>query len=239
MSASRNLPSAIIDTFVAPAQAFAALRERPGWAWAALALIIVASAAAIYTMYAGMSPEWIVEQQLAQMGRELPPDQMAAARANMLQVAPYTAHIGAVATLIMTPVFAALFGLLYFVGERILSRERNSYGRWFAASSFSMLPMVVSSLGLIALVLVKGGGNLPIDLPNYASINNLFLGLAPDERGFSMFSSMNLFYLWTLVLIAVAGRVWSNMRWGKALLLGALPNLVVFLPWAAIVLAKG
>ena len=238
MTASKNLGSALIDTYLAPSAAFAALRERPAWAWAALALVAIASAASIYTLYGGMTPEWIVEQQLAGAG-EMPADQLAAARSNMLQVAPYTAHIGAVAGAIMLPLFALIFGLVYFVGERVLSRERNSFGRWFAAASFSMLPMVVSAIGLIVLTLVRGGGNLPIDLGNYASLNNLVFGIPMGEQGYTLATSVNLFYLWSLFLIAVAGRVWSQLSWGKAILLGALPNLIIFGPWLAIVLAQG
>jgi hypothetical protein len=239
MTASRNLPSALIDTFLAPGQAFAALRERPAWAWAALLVVGIASAASVYTLFGGMSPEWIVEQQLAAASQDIPADQLPVARANMLAVAPYTAHIGAVMGAIVLPLFALFFGFIYFVGERVLSRERNSFGRWFAAASFSMLPMLVSAIGLIVLVLVRGGGDLPLDLGNYASLNNLLLGFSAGESGYTLASSINVFSLWGLALVAVAARVWSGLGWGKAILLAALPSLLIYLPWLAIVLAQG
>lgn len=238
MNASPNLPSALLDTFLAPSQAFAALRERPAWAWAALALVIAVTVASIYTLYAGMSPEWIVEQQLAGVP-EMPADQLAAARSNMMMVAPYTAHIGAVMIVLMMPLACLLFGLGYFVGERLLSTERNSFGRWFAAAAFAQLPMVVNALGLIVLVIVRGGGNLPLDIGNYASLNNLVFGIPNGENGYALASFANLFYLWSIFLIAVAARVWSGLGWGKAILLAALPSLLIYLPWLAIVLAQG
>lgn len=238
MTASPNLPSALLDTFLAPSQAFAALRERPAWAWAALALVIAVTVASIYTLYAGMSPEWIVEQQLAGVP-EMPADQLAAARSNMMMVAPYAAHIGAVMIVLMMPLACLLFGLGYFVGERLLSNERNSFGRWFAAAAFAQLPMVVNALGLIVLVIVRGGGNLPLDIGNYASLNNLVFGIPNGENGYALASFANLFYLWSIFLIAVAARVWSGLGWGKAILLAALPSLLIYLPWLAIVLARG
>lgn len=238
MTASRNLPSALIDTYLAPSQAFAALRERPAWAWAALLLVVVATVASIYTLYLGMSPEWIVEQQLAGMP-DMPADQLAAARANLMAVAPFSAHIGAVMVLVMLPLTCLLFGFAYFLGERLLSRERNSFGRWFAAAAFAQLPMVFNALGLIVLVLVRGGGNLPLDLGNYASLNNLVFGIPNGENGYALASFANLFYLWSIFLVAVAARVWSGLGWGKALLLAALPSLLIYLPWLAIVLAQG
>lgn len=238
MTASRNLPSALLDTYLAPSQAFAALRERPAWAWAALALVIAVTVASLYTLYAGMSPEWIVEQQLAGVP-DMPADQLAAARSNMMAVAPYSAHIGAVMVALMMPVVCLVFGFAYFLGERLLSRERNSFGRWFAAAAFGQLPMVINALGLIALVLVRGGGNLPLDLGNYASLNNLVFGIPNGENGYALASFANLFYLWSIFLVAVAARVWSGLGWGKALLLAALPSLLIYLPWLAIVLAQG
>jgi hypothetical protein len=238
MTASRTLPSALIDTFLAPAQAFAALRERPAWAWAALLLVALATVGSTYTLFGGMTPEWIVEQQMAAQP-DMPADQEAAMRAQMQQIAPMTAHFAAGGSVVALPIFALLFALVYFAGERLLSRERNSFGRWFAASCFSMLPMVLSALGLIALVLVRGGGNLPMDLGNYASLNALFLGIPAGEDGHTLASSINLFSFWSLFLVAVAARVWSGLGWGKALLLAALPSLLIYGPWLAIVLTKG
>ncbi len=238
MTASRNLPSALIDTYLAPSQAFAALRERPGWAWAALLLVALATVAATYTLFSGMTPEWIVEQQMASQP-DMPADQEAAMRAQIQQFAPMTVHFAAGFGVLAMPLFAALFGLVYFVGERLLSRERNSFYRWFAASSFSMLPMVLSAFGLIALVLVRGGGNLPMDLGNYASLNALVFGIPSDGKGYTLASSVNLFSFWSLFLVAVAARVWSGLGWGKALLLAALPSLLIYVPWLAIVLAQG
>ena len=83
------------------------------------------------------------------------------------------------------------------------------------------------------------GGNLPLDLGNYASLNNLVFGIPNGENGYALASFANLFYLWSIFLVAVAARVWSGLGWGKALLLAALPSLLIYGPWLAIVLAQG
>lgn len=233
MSASKSAPAAILDTFLAPSDAFAAVRERPAWAWLALLVIWIAAAASVYTLFGGISPESLVEQQLAG-APEMPADQLAAARANMMTVAPYTAHIGAVMNVLMTLILTALFALIYFVGERMLARERNGYGRWFAATAFSFLPGVLNALGLIALALMSSEPNLSIHLGNYASLNNLVMHLSPGENGFAWASAVNLFFLWSILLAAVAGRVFSQMGWGKAIVFGALPYLLIFVPWGAL-----
>jgi hypothetical protein len=233
MSASNSAPAALLDTFLAPADAFRAVRERPTWAWLALLVIAVASFASVYTLFGGISPESLVEQQLAG-APEMPPDQLAAARSNMTQIAPYMAHIGVVMNLIMVLIFTTLFAGIYFLGERMLARERNGYGRWFAATAFSFLPGVLNGLGLIALAMLSSEPNLSIHLGNYASLNNLVLHLSPAESGFGFASALNLFFLWSIVLAAVAARVFSDMSWGKAILFGALPYLLIFVPWGAL-----
>ncbi len=232
--ASRSATHAFFDTILAPASAFVAVRQRPVWAWLALALVALASALSIGIFMGGMSPEWIVDQQLL-TEPEMSADELEVARSTLLQVAPYTAAIGAVMGALMLPLIAALLALVYVGAERVLARERNSYGRWFAAASFSLLPLVLSAIGLIVLKLLSAEPNVPLDLANYASLNTLALGLAPGERGYGLASSLNLFYLWSIGLVAVAARQWSGLDWGRALLLGALPYLLVFGLWAALV----
>lgn len=235
MSASKSAPAAMLDIFLAPSDAFAAVRERPAWAWLALLVMWIAAVASVYTLFGGISPESLVDQQLAGVP-DMPADQLAAARANMLTVAPYTAHIAAVINVLATLFFTALFALIYFVGERMLARERNGYGRWFAATAFAFLPGVLNALGLIVLAMMSSEPNLSIHLGNYASLNNLVLHLSPAESGFGFASAFNLFFLWSIVLVAVAGRVFSSMGWGKALVFGALPYLLIFVPWGALTL---
>ena len=234
MQTSRNAFHAMFDTFVAPSAAFGALRERPSWGWLALATIALASVASVYVFMGGMSPEWIVEQQLA-AAPAMPPDQLAAARAQMLAIAPHTRHISAIAVVLGLPIITALVALVYFGAERLLSRQRNGYGRWFAAASFASLPLVLSAFGLIVLSLAAADPNLPLDSSNYASLNGLLLKLQPGERGHALASAINVFQLWSVLLAAIAARLWSGLGWGRALLLAALPYLLVFLPWAALI----
>lgn len=234
MQASRSAAHAMVDTFLAPTAAFTALRNRPAWAWIALGLIAVVSAISILLFMGGMSPEWIVEQQLLS-DTSLSVNERADARGTLLEIAPYTAMIGAVFSVIVLPIIAALLGLAYFLAERVLARQRNGYGQWFSAAAFSMLPLALGSLGLIALRLLNSEPNLPLEMAQFSSLNNLWLGLAPGEPGYALAGSANVLYLWCAFLAAIAARVWSELDWSRALLLGALPYILVFGAWFAFV----
>jgi hypothetical protein len=233
MSASTSAPAALLDTFLAPADAFRAVRDHPAWAWLALLVIWVAAVASIYTLFSGISPDSMVEQQMAGMP-EMPADQLAAMRSNLMQVAPYSAHITAVSQVIMSLIFTALFAGIYFLGERMLSKQRHGYGRWFAVAAFASLPLVLNALGVVVLALLSSEPSLSIYLGNYASLNSLLLNLSPAESGFAFASTLNLFFLWSIALVAVAAHTWNGMGWGKALLLGALPYVLIFVPWGAL-----
>lgn len=233
MQASKSLGQALLDVFVSPAAAFAGLRQRTSWAWAALGILIVCNAIGVYAFMGPMSPEWIVEQQLAQA--DLPPTQVDAARANLLKVAPYTAHLGAIMGGISMLFIGALIGLVYFVGERALTKGRNGYGGWFAVALWSALPMAVNALGLALISLLASDPNQPLNMANYASLNSLVLGLPVGHAAFTWASSISLFQVWSIALAAVAFRVWSEAGWGKAVLLAAVPFLLVFGVWGLFV----
>ncbi len=234
MSASPSAVQALIDTYLAPSAAFGALRDKPVWAWLALGLIALITALATMLFLGGMSPEWIVDQQLLAQP-EMSDNERRESRDALLAVAPYTGVIGAVFSAISLPILAAALGLVYFLGERVLSSQRNAYGRWFAGAAFSMLPLALGSLGLIVLTLLSAESNVPLDTAQYSSVNRLWLGLTPGESGYALASSADLLYLWCAFLAAVAARVWSGLDWARALLIGALPYLLVFGIWFALV----
>lgn len=227
-----SVPQSLLDTLLAPLTAFAGLRQAPASrAWLALALIAGMSALGSFAFLQGMSPEWIVEQQLlVQPG--LSEAEIAEARPMLLEVAPHTGLIAMLASLVMTPLICAVLALGYFGAERLLARSRHGYGRWFLASAHSLLPLAIGALGLLLLALLADSPDQPLAQANYASLNNLWLGLAPTEPGYAPATSLDLFQLWAAVLVAVAAKVWTGIDWLRAALLGVLPYGLFYGGWA-------
>lgn len=219
----------VIDTYVAPASAFATIAERPAWSWLALLLIAVTGVASVYALLGGASPEWIVEQQLLEVS-DLTPDEMETARTALIEVAPYAVHLGAAMQVVLVPIVSALLALLYFVGERVVGPSRRRFGQWFALSALSLMPLVINALGLVALCLLQPGEK-PLQLANYASLNSLVLDLSPGERGQGLAAALNLFYLWSIGLAAIGIRVYTGYGWAKSIVLAAFPYLLVFGTW--------
>lgn len=228
--ASTNFFAGVSDLFLAPSNLFSALPSRRAWTWAALALLIAVQIVSLYAFFGPMSPEWIVEQQLA--SANLPASDAAAARSTLMTMAPNIAHITAASSLLLGVLFPAMLALLYFLGERVLARSRQTYGAWFAIAVWSQLPQLLNALGLIALSLLATSPDQPLAVANYASLNGLILDLPLTHPWHNWAQALSLFFVWSAVLIAVAARAAQPLAWGRALLLGALPYLLVFGIWA-------
>lgn len=234
---SQSFAAALSDIFLAPRNLFSALPAHRRWTWAALALLLVVQIIATYVFFAPMSAEWIVEQQLAVAN--LSASEAEAARSTLVAMASNIAHITAASSLLIGVLFPALLALVYFLGERVLAKSRQSYGAWFVIAVWSQMPMLINAIGLIGLSLLAASPEQPLAVANYASLNGMILDLPLGHAWYNWAQAFSLFFIWSSALTAVAARVAQPLAqpigWGRALLLGALPYLLVFAVWAVLV----
>ncbi|MCH8536906.1 MAG: YIP1 family protein [Alkalimonas sp.] len=230
---SKNVTQALLDIYVAPKQVFDTLPEKKGWSWVALLLMIVISSISMWWFYAGMSPEWIVEQQIAQTAHNMTPAEIEQSRAVMGQMADKTGIFAVGGAVIMTPIMLAIMAVyLMLVGN---PGQKRSYGDWYAMTVWSNMPVILNMLGLMVLVLISSDPNMPLNTANYLSVNQLLLGLEPDQPWYTWAESLNLIYIWVSALFAVGLHSWSNFSPAKSAVLAALPMLVIFGLWAVLI----
>lgn len=230
---SKNVGQALVDIYVAPKQLFTALPEKKGWSWIALVIMLAVNAFGLWYFYAGMSPEWIVEQQIAQAAHSMTPAEIEQSRAVMGQMADKTGIISVGAILIMTPIILAVMALyLMLVGN---PGHKRPYGDWYAMAVWSNMPGVLNMLGLIVLVLISSDPNLPLTTANYLSLNQLLFGLEPGDAWYGWAENFNLIYLWVAALFAVGLRCFSGYSAVKSTVLGFAPLLVIYGLWAAFI----
>jgi len=223
--------ASLLDIFIAPAQAFIKLRGSGGNLLLFTAQLLL-TALAFYLFYQGMSPEWLVEQQLLQAG-ELTPAELEQARAVMAQTAPYTAIIAAVSgPLMLLLVNAILAGYLHLISK--MSGDFR-YQDWFGFSVWSQMPMQLNTIGLILLVLFADTPNLPLATANYASLNHLVLQLPIGAPFYSWAEAFSLFMVWHIALMSIGLKQWCNFSTIKAIIFAALPTVLIFGIWALLV----
>lgn len=235
---SQGFASGLIDLFLAPAALFRALPDRRFWGWGAFLLTGAVTALAMLVFIGPMSPDWIVDQQMLQMGERMSAQELAQARPQLLAMAPHTATFSAIGAIFMGGLLVVLVGSLYMLFERVASsglarrRPRHGWGQWLRLTAWTQLPQVPYALGLIALALLAQSPDQPLAQLGYASLNNLVLDLPPGHRWCNLASNLGLFQLWSIALAAVGFRVWTGAAWGRATLLAALPWVLVFVIWA-------
>ena len=225
------LRTSLLDIFIAPSQAFANIRGSGGNVLLLVGQLLLL-ALALYLFYQGMSPEWLVEQQLLQAG-ELTPAEIEQSRAMMAQTAPYTAIIVAVTAPLMALLMnAILAGYLHLISK--MSGDFR-YQDWFGFSVWSQMPMQLNSIGLILLVLFSDTPNLPMAAANYASLNQLVLQLPIGAPFYTWAEAFSLFMLWQIAVMAIGLKQWCNFSMVKASIFAALPTVLIFGIWALLV----
>ena len=233
---SPNFASGLIDLFLAPASLFEALPARRFWGWGAFLLTAAVTVAAMLVFIGPMSPEWIVEQQILQMGERMSDNELAQVRPQLVAMAPHTVWISAIGGIFTSGLLVVLVGSAYMLLERAATRgPRHGWGQWLRLTVWSQLPQLLYALGLIAIALLAASPDQPLAQLGYASLNGLVLDLPPGHRWFTWASNLGLFQLWSIGLAAVGFRVWTQAAWGRATLLAALPWLLVFGVWALFV----
>lgn len=229
---STSSPMALINVFVEPKSVFENLQANKKWSWIGLILTVGVTAAASLMFFGGMSPDWIVEQQLMAAG-DMAASEREAMKEGIEMMSEYMGVMAAVGTLIMLPVITTLFALYYkIIGATAADTSPDfKFGDWFAFSVWTQMPTLINTLGFMALFLTAATADLPISMPNYASLNQLFLDFVPGDALYTWAESLNLFAIWSVIIAAVGFNRCCKMSMAKSAIFAFLPILVIFGVW--------
>ncbi|WJG11193.1 YIP1 family protein [Aliiglaciecola sp. LCG003] len=226
-----NSPMVLLDIFVAPSTVFTRLQSIKKWGWLGLLLLITMTIFSTISFYGNMSPDWIMEQQLLHAG-EIAPAERDATIDMMSQAVEYLGLIGSVlSTIFLVFVCALSAGYLMLVSKLSANKNNYQFGDWFSFSIWSQMPLFINLFGFIIIFLTSSTPDLPLELPNYASLNQLYLGLVPGDVFFNFAENINLFYLWSIGLVTLGLMYCCQFSITKAIFFSLLPYLVVFGLW--------
>ncbi len=221
--------SQILNTLLNPSAAMATVPQQSGRHLWLLAIQVVLTTAIIYWFYAGMSPAWLVEQQILHAG-ELTPAETEQVRAAMAGMASATPIIGAVSVAVGSVAFVAICaGYLLLTGKL---QKALSYNQWFALVTWSQLPALLNILGLAVLVLLADNPDQPLMLVNYASLNQLVLDLPVGHALYTWAESINVFLVWQLWIVFAGLQSAAAFSAKRAAIVVGTPVLLIFGLWA-------
>ncbi|WP_075594158.1 YIP1 family protein [Pseudoalteromonas sp. PAB 2.2] len=231
---SSNAVTALVDIFISPSKAFNGVKEAKGWSFVAFILLAGMLAASMLAFYNKADPQFLIDQQVAAASVDATIAEQKMIRQSMEQTLDMQVWFALFGGIIGLAVINALMAGYYLFVSKQDPEANYSYGAWYGFGVWTMMPMVISSLGILILVLTASNNQLSPTLFNYASINQLLIGLEVGHPFCTMLESLNIFSIWGIVLAAIGLKCWTNFNFNKALLFAALPSIAIYGIWTVI-----
>jgi hypothetical protein len=220
---SERVPSnplqSVWSVLFSPESTFRSLAVRPRWLPALLVLLLSAFAVSI-VLTPKMDMKQAIVDALEKQGRELTPTQLDQ-QVNLMK------KVGMGAQIVLQPAFYLLAAVVFFVILRLLGSEID-YRRSLSVTVHGMLPLVIGALLMIPVVMSRASVSVE-EVQGSRLLKSNLAALAPDSVGtvgLALLSSIDIFTLWSVFLLAVGyrivGKVSGKAAWGTVLVLWAV-----------------
>jgi hypothetical protein len=216
------------NIFVAPNEAFAAIKERPRVLLPILVLIVFYSAISLVYLSSVDLP-WFLEQQLASSNAEVTEaqrEQALQAAENLPGVA--LGAIGAVTSSIAVLLYIFIIAL-YYTGVSFVTHDGIKLKQWFALICWCTLPVVLGLTASLVNILFGDARFMLQEQINPLAFGNL-LGIDTESPTIlqRIMLRIDLTSLWALVLMVLGYQAWTQRSIVKtvAIVLGPLVCIV-------------
>ncbi len=229
-----GIGNALIDIIAAPSKAIDEIRDRVSWLWVPLIIVIVLSIASLVSYYAWVDFDWLVDQSVAQALQSGADPSAEAAIRGFMQPGTMIA-IAAVSVLVFTLLIYILQSVYLHLINKVTGNPELRFGQWFSLTAWSAFPMVfvaLSTFGMLALTSTRQLGQYDL---SPLSLQSLFIGAEPGSSWASWGSSLTLISFWTIGLLALGIRRWTGASVLKAVIIAAMPSVLIFGIWALVI----
>ncbi|WP_065204470.1 YIP1 family protein [Shewanella woodyi] len=222
----------VLDAFVAPSALFERFEYNQRQSSIVLVILFGLILASYYLFFAGMTDEWLLAQQLGQVG-DLSIQEREIAQEMMTKTLPYTwAFVGGmtiVGHLFTVLGLSAFFTLIAKVPS--IGIGKFTFRDWFYFISWCQLPWIVNYVGFSFLFLSSSASDLPLSLMHYASLDQLFFNLSANDPAYGLYTTLNLFLVWSITISVLGLRKCFNMKPMMAIFISAFPYFAFFGIW--------
>ena len=234
MSASSPL-AAMGNIFVAPGQAYDQIREHTAWLWWPMLLVIATSLGFMAWYMSTVDVHWMMLQTLQHnpmIAGKLDADQIqkiaAGTTRNSLLI---RSSLGVV---IGVPLVYAVLTLYYFLAAKVTGYEVKGYGQWFNFTSWSNMPVIVSTLVSALVYLMRGSHQVLAGDLDWTSLNALFFHQSIGDSWYSLLSGLRLTMFWSIGLSIYGMSRWTRRSMGNTAIVVLLPYVVIYGIWILI-----
>lgn len=214
----------LMDIYLQPGKVFGELKTRPTYLLPLLlTALLMAAMILLYSMR--VDPVWYLDHMAAAGSGELSAGELAEAR-KVMPGAQTMGYILAVMALLGTVLATVLYALYFMLAGKVTGaatsfRHGMSLGSW--AGMPLLLGTVVALVGVLTMAPQTGMEALML-----TNVDPLLLQLPADHRWSSLAKSFSLLNLWAVALIALGWRVWGRTGWTQAIVVAALPSVVIY-----------
>jgi hypothetical protein len=213
----------VTNTFIAPTRTFADLRRNQSW-WLPFVIVVLFSylfsAAAVTRI--GMPALALSAIHNSPTQNQRYQDASPAQRAQTLTGTRAVMGVVLSSFVLTVPLYCAVAGLLLWAGYNFILGGSATFRGMFAVTMFASLPGVLRSLLIIGVMFAGDADTFNINEP-IGTNPGFYLG--PESSAFlkSALSSVDIFSLWTLALMAVGGAIVARVKVknGVAMVFGA------------------
>lgn len=221
----------VTNMFAAPSKTFADIRRNRSWWLPFLAITLFgylfAATALIKVGPAGLAVGSIKNNpaQAERLQNASPED-----RARMINYTAIGMKVSLSALPVLTLLFAAVAAMLLWVGFNFILGGTGTFAGMFAVVNFAFIPGILRSILTAAVLLFGDTENFNLNDP-VGTNPGFYMGADASHFLKSLLSSLDVFSIWTLVLMAMGGAIVSRVKVKSGM-------LMVFVVWALFVLGK-
>lgn len=228
MTPSKNPFVAVLDTFRSPIDCFAAIHERPKWAFLPYLMIIIGPFFFWGAYFNHVDMTWLQQALIAQLPNIDQQAQEAWLTKEVLLAGEVFSDV--------TGRTACIFILALWLHLSTKSNSyQHSYGKWLAASCFIMLPAIIGDLASYLNVIF----NTNNFMPNAADLNSVngLLKLPLNNKWSAFATTMPLLAPWYIALSYAAVNAWTDYDRAKCIIVAGLPWLLTLIVWPILIIA--
>lgn len=224
----------LMDIFLQPDKAFDDLKGKPTFLLPLL-LTALTTAAMILLYFSNVDPAWYLAQTIAAGGGDMSASEIEQAR-KVMPGAQIMGYFGAAGALLGTAVMAALYALYFMLAGKITGAS-TSFRHGLSLTGWAGMPLLLGTV--VALVgALTMAPQTSLESLMLTNVDPLLLHLPVDSPWSKLATSFSLLNLWVVFLIVLGWRTWGRTGWTQAIVVAALPSVVIYGAMAAWALLK-
>lgn len=222
-----NAFAVLLEMFYEPTSAFKQIKRnaRP---WLPLAITAIFTAL-IYTWYFSIVDfSWLADRMAAE-----DPNMSKAGRAALQKFLKLGAFKwSSVGMAVAVPFLAAaLYGFYYLLIAKVIDSEEG-FAQWFSFSVWTSVPQILVLPLMSAQIATSPSGQLAMNDLNMTSLNALLFHLPAASPWAGLASAVGAAEIWSIVLVAIGLRVWTQQSRLFCALVAIVPSLLIYGVWS-------